>query len=103
MATTLTYTDAYLTGYIDQSVEDRARADVDDLGTFPTDWRDKLTVLRAYIITCLDKQAQPEDLFTAKLKSYRAEFDRQLAGARNAQAEVADTAPGLISIPILRG
>lgn len=100
---TLTYHDAYLKALIDDAAETRAYADVDALGAFDTTWRDKLTVLRAYVITCMEKQADPEDLFTAKLAVYRKEFDSVLAMARAASAVASGTGPALISIPIMRG
>ena len=56
MALTLTYDDAYLAPLIaaKEAWETRALADVADLGTFPDPWPDKLAVLRAYILCCLE-------------------------------------------------
>lgn len=103
MALTLTYTDAYLARHITQSIETRAFADVDELGTFPSDWRGKLAVVRAYILTCLEKGAQAGDTFEMKLGQYRKEFDFTLAQAKRAQA-AADTTVNvpLFTLPIER-
>ncbi len=91
MAKTLNYPDAYLARFCTDEREARAFAEVDLLGTFSTEWRDKLAQLKCYVIACVENQAQPDDLFTAKLKSYRVEFDAQLARA-NAAADNTDNA-----------
>jgi len=86
---TYTYTDAYLKNRVTEDIEDRAALDVDNLGTFPTtpiNWRDKLIILRAYIIACLELGADSNDVFAQKLKQYRQEFDQQLALARQSAA-----------------
>lgn len=85
--TTLTYPDAYLAKFCTAEREARAFADVDNLGAFATEWRNRLTVLRCYILSCLENQSDTEDLFTAKLKTYRAEFDVTLVQARNAATD----------------
>lgn len=94
--TTLTYPDAYLAKFCTTDREARAFADVDNLGTFATEWRNRLTVLRCYILACLENQSDTEDLFTAKLKTYRAEFDVTLAQARNAAADADSTGGAFI-------
>ena len=71
MSTTYTYPDAYLAKFCTEAIEDRAVADIAVMGTFNAYWTEKLVVLRAYILVCLENQADPDDLFTAKLKSYR--------------------------------
>lgn len=84
----LTYTDAYLVKNVTQAREDRALLEVDAIGTFPADanqWRERLGVIRAYIITCLDCQSTPEDLFGTKLGHYRKEFTSLLEQAQAAQ------------------
>lgn len=87
---TLSYPDAYLAKFCTTEREVRAYADVDSAGTFATAWRDKLAVLRCYVIACLENQAQPDDLFAAKLKSYRFEYETMLAQAKAATVD-ADT------------
>ncbi len=99
----LTYTDAYLTKHIDDDREERAYTEVDEIATFPAPWRDRLTVLRAYISACLDHQGDPEDLFGAKLKHYRAEFERVLVQANAARASSTGNAATVFSIPLERG
>ena len=79
-----TYFDAYLKNHVTEERETRAATDVADLGAFATEWVARLVVLRAYIIACLECQAQPDDLFAQKLKHYRGEFDSVLGQARAA-------------------
>ena len=100
--TTLTYPDAYLAARCNTDRETRAFADVDLLGTFTTSWRNRLTVLRCYIIACMESQADPEDLFTAKLKTYRAEFASMLAQAQAATPDEAGSS-FIFSVPLERG
>jgi hypothetical protein len=102
MAITLTYPDAFLTRHCTEDRETRAFADVDVLGAFATEWRERLTILQVYILACLENQADAEDLYTAKLKAYREEFRRQLA---HAQAATPDDAGSsfIMSIPLERG
>lgn len=102
MAITLTYNDAFLSRHCTEDRENRAFDAVDNLGTFATAWRELLTVLYVYVLACLENQADPEDLYTAKLKAYRSEFDRQLALA---QAATPDTAGSsfIFGIPLERG
>ncbi len=78
----LTYRDAYLARFCTQELETIATEDVQILGTFSQEWEDKLVVLRCYILACLENQADGEDLFTAKYKTYSKEFDGMLAMAR---------------------
>jgi hypothetical protein len=81
----LTYTDCYLARGVTDSIETRAFADVDELGDFTTEWRDRLTVIRAYILTCLEKGAESDDTYAMKLTQYRKEFDFLLGQAKRAQ------------------
>ena len=99
-----TYPDAYLSRFCVQAVETRAIADVALLGTFPAAWTARLVILQAYIISCLENQADAEDLFTAKLKNYRAEMATALPQAKAAEATAAGTTSGitLFSIPLER-
>ncbi len=96
MPLTYTYHDKYLTLLVTTDVETRAAADVAAIGTFPAAWVERLTVTRSYVLTCMEAQKAPDDLFTAKLAIYRKEFDALLPQARAAQiaAEAAaGTAP----------
>ncbi len=96
MPLTYTYHDKYLAPLVAAEVETRAAADVATLGTFTDEWVERLTVVRSYVLTCMEAQKAPDDLFTAKLAIYRKEFDALLPQARAAQiaAEAAaGTAP----------
>jgi hypothetical protein len=104
MALAYTYPDAYLSRFCTEAVETRALADVALLGTFPAAWLARLTIVQACIIACLENQADAEDLFTAKLKSYRAQMDTLLPQAKAAEAAAGSTTTGisLFSIPLER-
>jgi hypothetical protein len=104
MALAYTYPDAYLSRFCTEDVETRALAAVALLGTFPVSWLERLVIVQSYIIACLENQADAEDLFTAKLKSYRAQMDTLLPQAKAAEAAAGDTTTGisLFSIPLER-
>ena len=111
MAITYTYPDAYLAKFCTEEREARATADVELRATtagytFSAAWLERLVIVQCYILACLENQADAEDLFTAKLKSYRAQFDVLLPQALQAAATAAETtAPagfGLFSIPLER-
>ena len=86
MALSLTYTDAYLKNRVTDTIEYRAYADVDNIATFPAEWRNRLVVIRAYIITCLEQSASEGDAYASKLKDYRKEFEFVMNQAKNALA-----------------
>lgn len=86
MALTNPYHDAYLAPLITQDRETRAAAEVAQLGAFTDAWAQRLTVLRAYVLTCIESQKASDDLFAAKLAAYRKEFDAVLPSARAALA-----------------
>lgn len=100
--TTLTYQDAYLARFCTEERETRAFDEVDFLGTFSTEWRNKLTVIKTYILACLENQADPEDLFSAKLTNYRKEFEFVLAQARASTPDSEGIIPPLMTIPLER-
>lgn len=102
---TLTYDDAYLAPLIAAKLdwENRAIADVALLGTFPAPWPDKLAVLRAYVLCCLETLADETDVFSAKLKQYQKEWAATLQAARIAANAAASTPTRLFSIPMQRG
>lgn len=91
--TSYPYADAYLARHVTPTRETQAIQEVGEAGTFPDAWVARLVVLRAYIITCLECQQSPEDLFTAKLASYRREYTDALQQARAAQ-QAADALAG---------
>ena len=80
MALTYFYPDAYLQPLVTEPREQRAIADV--VGQFetttalPAFWKQRLVILRAYVITSQESQRAPDDLFSAKLKTYSAEWDK---------------------------
>ena len=104
----IVYYDAYLKKWAEcKEMETRAYAEVDALdpdSTFSTEWRDKLMVLKNYIFVCLDNQGEPEDLFSAKYKSYTKEFETALAQARIAAAESDSSlaSPLISTVPLER-
>ena len=105
MALTLIYHDAYLAPLIagNEDWETRAIADVAELGEFPAPWPDKLAVLRAYLLCCLENLADETDVFSAKLKQYQPEFKAALNAARNAANAAATTPVDYLFTPLLRG
>ena len=90
------YTDAYLAPLVTTERETRAAAEVALTGSYPGAWTQRLVILRAYILTCLESQKSPDDTFAAKLSAYRKEYESALPAARAAQAAAeaaAGTAP----------
>ena len=86
MPLTNTYFDGYLAPLVTVDRETRAAADVAAYGTLPAAWVTRLVVLRAYMLTCLESQKAPDDLFAAKLSAYRKEYDSSVIQAIQAQA-----------------
>ncbi len=98
MANLYTYPDAYLARFCDSDREARAVAEVTRLAsvagvTFSDDWTEQLAVVQCYILAAMENQADPEDLFSAKLKNYRARLSDLLPQAISA----AQAAVGLTS------
>ena len=111
MALTYTYPDAYLAKFCTEEREARALADVELMaaGTpdaeFSADWTERLTIVQCYILACLENQADAEDLFTAKLKTYRQQVALLLPQAiadADATADVNGAGVALFSIPLER-
>lgn len=94
MALRYPYTDAFLAPRVTQAREDQAFDEVAQLGTLPAAWVTRLTVLRCYMITCIESMQSNDDTFSAKLAGYRKDYDTALPQARAAQAQ-ADAAAGL--------
>lgn len=89
-----TYFDPYLLPLVTEERETRALADVNAYRTdYPADWLERLTRLRAYVITCQESQKAADDLFGVKLAQYKKEFDQALPLA-NAAADVAASEAG---------
>lgn len=95
MPLTQTYADGYLAALVTVERETRASADIAALGTLPAAWVSRLTILRAYILTCLECQKTPDDTFGAKLSSYRKEYTEALTQARAAQQAAELSANGI--------
>ncbi len=74
------------------------------LPEFPVEWKNKLTVLRAYLLTCMESAATTEDVFSVKLAQYRKEFAEVYRAAQAAALAASETTPssGLLTIPIER-
>ena len=111
MALIYAYPDAYLAKFCTEEREARAIADVELRAetagyTFSAAWLERLFIYQTYILACLENQADADDLFTAKLKSYRSQFDVLLPQAIQAAAAAAETVGGagfgLFSIPLER-
>lgn len=88
MALQHAYLDGYLAPLVTEARETQAASDVVVYGTLPAGWIVRLVIVRTYIITCIECQKAPDDTFSAKLSSYRKEFDQVLQLARQAQAAV---------------
>ena len=102
MALVYTYYDAYLKAHVTDERETRATAEVAEYGTFAAEWVARLVPLRTYVITCLECQAQPDDLFASKLKNYRTEFDSVLLQARADTLDEESNPLPTMTVPIER-
>ena len=99
----ITYTDEYLASEVTPPREARATADVDAVMTFTEAWRERLIELRTYIITCQEcMRGTTEDLFYAKLKAYRDEYESAMITAKAAAREAEMTTAPILSIRIER-
>lgn len=79
------YADEYLAPLVTAERQRRAEEDVDAIKSdYPEENRDRLVVLRAYIIVCLDCGTSADDVFAHKLKQYRTEFGDELVKAEAA-------------------
>jgi hypothetical protein len=76
------YSDSYLSSLVTTDRQNRAISDVDLIGTFNTSWRDRLIVLRTYILICQESVANSDDIFSKKLQVYSDEFNKLLSLAR---------------------
>jgi hypothetical protein len=100
---TIDYQDQVLSPLVTPEREALATADVDALAAFPIAWRERLIMLRTYILVCLDFASTEDDPFTLKLGQYRTEFDEALVNAKAAaSAATATAAASLFSIPLER-
>lgn len=83
------YTDEYLAsgGVINDEMEQRAIKDIEQYGFTNTFYIEKLTILRTYIICCLENQTRENDLYEIKLKHYKDEFFQILQEAKFDKAQ----------------
>lgn|SRR5574337_448568 len=105
MATTYEYQDAYLAKFCDEDLEARAIADVAVLvegRTLPAEWQERVVRFQAYILVCLDRQADVNDLFTAKLQTYREEMDKALPQAIEAADDLTEDVSTPYNFPVQR-
>jgi hypothetical protein len=107
--TTYSYPDAYLGKFCTSERETRALAIVQDSATtagvtLSADWLERVTVAQTYVLAALENQADPEDLFAAKLKAYRQQLDalmpQAIAAARRTAGTISNI--GLMSVPLER-
>lgn len=96
------YNDAFLAKFCTADVETRSYAEIDLIGTFADAWRDRLVVYKAYVLVCLENQADEDDLFSVKLKQYEKQFDRTLAQARVATPDTSGNVLPIMGIPLER-
>lgn len=107
MALTYSYPDAYLGEFCTEERETRAIADVAVMAgsrTFSDEWTERLVIVQTYILACMENQADKEDLFTAKLETYRKQLSVLLPQAISAADEASETVSGagFFSIPLER-
>ncbi|MGQ9815719.1 MAG: hypothetical protein ACUVR3_11325 [Candidatus Roseilinea sp.] len=95
-----TYTDQVLSTLVTEQIEARAIAEINDLGTLPAPWPERLTVLRVYILVCLEYASTSDDPFSVKLPYYKSEFDTAVLKARAAAR--AASSGGLFFVPLER-
>lgn len=50
----LYYSDKFLVGLITEEIELRASEDVASFGAFDADWNERMVVVRAYLIACME-------------------------------------------------
>ena len=101
------YYDEYLRPNILPHTELRAKLEINYLGLKNEFFKNKLVVLKTYIICCLENQTTADDLFATKLKQYKTEFESiyNLALQDKKQSELSDSAFALndFNCPIMRG
>ena len=99
------YPDAYLAKFCTEEREARAVEDVTLMAgerTFSADWNERLTIVQCYILACMEHQADPEDLFTAKLKTYREELKLLIPNAERDADATADVPSTVGSFNVVR-
>lgn len=95
------YTDQVLSPLVTDGLEETALSEIAALGELPDPWTERLTVLRVYVLVCLEYSSTSDDPFSVKLPYYKAEFDAAVVDAKAAQARAA-TASSLFFVPLER-
>jgi len=88
MALTYTYPDEYLAKRVTEDREQRAIDEVVLTGITDEAYLEKLSILKCYIITSLECNSNPDDIFAQKLKTYSKEYDSVLDTAKSSQLKV---------------
>lgn len=79
------YTDQVLRPLVTSAIEETAISEIETLGTLPGPWPERLTILRVYVLICLEYASASDDPFSIKLPYYKAEYDQALLTAKAAQ------------------
>ncbi len=102
MALLYTYPDEYLKSRITEDREARAISYVDTLGIEDPIDKEKLIILKAYIVTALESSASDDDTFASKYKIYSKEFAEELAKIQAKQREAEGGSGSILNIPLGR-
>ncbi|TXI24624.1 MAG: hypothetical protein E6Q61_04310 [Nitrosomonas sp.] len=79
------YNDKFLAPLATPERELAAKEYIESIGTIPEPWKARLIVLRTYIIICNESlKGTPDDIFSAKLKTYRQEYADAVERGRDA-------------------
>lgn len=94
----LYYSDKFLVGLITEEIELRASEDVASFGAFDADWNERMVVVRAYLIACMENVKAQDDIFNTKFKLYQKEFDMLMQKARTTNSAASSVSPLTIAI-----
>ncbi|MDA3046707.1 hypothetical protein OFO10_06000 [Campylobacter sp. VBCF_06 NA8] len=107
------YDDEYLAqgGVINDDMESRAIKEINQYALTNPFYIEKLTILKTYIICCIENQTQENDLYDIKLRHYKDEFSEALKEAKidklatQAQSQNGDNSAGIsaFNCPLARG
>lgn len=91
------YHDKFLAPLANAEREIAATEYINSIGVIPEPWKSRLIVLRTYIIICNESlKGTPDDIFSAKLKTYRQEFADALHRARDAAIRANASEPKML-------
>ena len=78
------FDDQFLARHVTADRTAAATEYVAEFGTLPAYWLDKLITYRVYILICEEEQTgKQDDVYAAKLKTYREEWTLALSQGRN--------------------